>query len=242
MTFHNTSSNPVALPASVESSMGASTAFASLPLAPGESRSSVVAGRNTHPSRDLTVAVRVGTEARMFTAPVARTSARVAGVLFADADGDGALDPGEELAHTVVHAVNPKLVSDAHNTTTDASGRFDFGQLGTVPYQVMPTRWPDGFTGPYTETTAAGDANLRLMGIKAAQAPAAQPGFDIAVVIAPHTTPPVTTPPTATPAPQPGASPLPNTGADVDWLAILGATAVAAGAVIVALTRKRRRA
>ncbi|CRK54982.1 Cell division FtsK/SpoIIIE [Alloactinosynnema sp. L-07] len=214
-----------------------------------ESLSSTVTGWNTNPSRDLTIAVRVGPDVRTFTAPVTKTSARVAGVLFVDADGDNAPDPGEELANTVVHAVNTKVVSDAHNTTTDASGRFDFGNLGTVAYQVMPTRWPDGVTAPYMETNPdqAANANLHLMGVRAAPpAVAAQPGFDIAVSIAPITTTPppsTTTPPpptTTSPNPRHDTSRLPNTGADVDWLMIIGTTAVALGAVLIALTRRRR--
>jgi len=252
VTFRNAGAGAVTTAASVETSMGTSTGLDRLPLAPGESRTSTVTGWNTYPGRDLTVAVRVGPElsaapVQLFSAPVTRTSAKVAGVLFIDADGDNAVDSGEALANTVVHAVNTKVVSDAHNTTTDAAGHFDFGDLGTVAYQVMPTRWPDGFIGPYTETGTDpnGNANLRLMGIKNAPAvQAEQPGFDIAVSIAPQATvPPTTTPApvTTTPKPRPGASsPLPNTGADVGWLVIVGATAVALGAMIIALSRRRR--
>lgn len=69
----------------------------------------------------------------------------VSGVVFEDADRDGAVDEGEtRLSGQQVTLMNPPATEDYERATTDADGTFRFDKLGAGEYRLT-LRVPDGF-------------------------------------------------------------------------------------------------
>ena len=77
--------------------------------------------------------------------PVMAGPREISGYVFEDKNRNGFLDAGEErLGSQTVLVTNPSATKRLHNTTTDASGNFRFGDLADGEYRVSVIV-PEGF-------------------------------------------------------------------------------------------------
>ena len=83
----------------------------------------------------------------------------ISGYVFEDKNQNGLFDAGDErLGEQMVLITNPSATKRLHDTTTDATGSFRFGDLPDGEYRVM-VMIPDGFY-----RTNDDSFNLRVVG------------------------------------------------------------------------------
>lgn len=94
-----------------------------------------------------------------FTAPITLVTSHVAGTIFGDRNGNGVFDNGEEAPGATM-TLNFRFVFSV-TATTDAGGRFDFGEIPTAAYGLTGTV-PDFLFGfvPLTIDAAHDNSNL----------------------------------------------------------------------------------
>lgn len=122
-------------------------------LEPGASHTVTLSGHTRRADSESvrvagTVRDRAGVSTVEFssTAAVTRTYGRAGGIAFADKNGSGAFDTGEELPSapiTLQYAHDTG--ADEYHTITDANGRFSFPSIPTTWYRLVNTR-VDGWT------------------------------------------------------------------------------------------------
>ncbi|HET9142930.1 hypothetical protein [Actinophytocola sp.] len=149
--------------------------FPGVVLAPGETRSVELTGRPKRLASTSVVFSLMITEGyltkfptKSFSAPVEPRTGSATGLAYGDRNGNGAPDPGEGLAGEVVElrALGYDYDYTTFRTTTDAGGRFDFGDVPTTSYH-MSGIWVDNFNIPYrtiTVDTKGSAENLMLRG------------------------------------------------------------------------------